>query len=445
MNPVAALDAFLRARQLDAPDVTGLVVALSAGPDSYALLCAAKQLASDLGFSLRAAHVHHGLHPDANRWAALAEQQAAAWQIPLQILRVQVPTQASVEGAARRARYDAIAALMSESEALLLAHHQDDQAETLLLRLMRGAGVQGLAAMREQSLWRSRDAQLPVMLRWRPWLGQSRYAITSWLNSVSELPVVQDPANIDPRFDRSLLRHQLVPLLQQRWPKVSQLLARSSQQLAQQADALNELSDALLQRLSGDGKTLDISALNLLSEASRQAVIARWLQSKGSPTLPYRYWPRVKLELLQARADAQPQLAWAGWSLRRYRERLYLRHDELIKELPAAINWPNPLEPIEWAGHLWSLNELCPHVSKNDPLLEVSWRIAPRVGGERLLTVLPPSKAPLALCDQQSSNCTISLKNWCQEQGVPPWQRERLVCVWAGEMVVAVHLMPDEA
>ena len=441
MSPAAALDAFLRARQLDAPGITGLVVALSAGPDSYALLCAAKQAALALGFRLRAVHVHHGLHLDADSWAALAEQQAAAWQIPLQTLRVQVPVQASIEDAARRARCDAIATLMNEREALLLAHHQDDQAETLLLRLMRGAGVQGLAAMREQSLWRSSNTQLPAMLRWRPWLGQARHAITSWLSSISELPVVQDPANADPRFDRSLLRHQLLPLLQQRWPEASQLLARSSQQLAQQADALNELSDDLLQQLSGDGKTLDIPALNALSEASRQAVIARWLQRKGAPTLPYRYWPRVKLELLQARADAQPQLAWAGWSLRRYRERLYLRHDELISELPAAINWPNPLEPIEWAGHLWSLNELCPHLSKNNPLLEMPWRIAPRVGGERLIDSNCLDETS-ALNHQQHS---ISLKNWCQEQSIPPWQRDRLICIWAGEVVVAVHLMADEA
>ena len=427
MNPVAALDAFLRARQLDAPHITGLVIALSAGPDSYALLCAAKQLASVLGFRLRAVHVHHGLHPNADSWALLAEQQAAAWQVPLQVLRVQVPVQASIENAARRARYDAIAALMSESEALLLAHHQDDQAETLLLRLMRGAGVQGLAAMREQSVWRSSNAQLPAMLRWRPWLGQSRQTIMQWLNSVSELAVVQDPANADPRFDRSLLRHQLLPLLQQRWPQASQLLARSGQQLAQQADALNELSDKLLQQLSDDGKTLNIHELNALSDASRQAAIARWLQRKGAPTLPHRYWPRVKGELLQARADAQPQLAWVGWSLRRYRERLYLRHDELIKDLPAPTCWSNPLEPIEWAGRMWSLNELCPHLSKNDPLLDKPWRIAPRSGGERF------------------SKHSISLKNWCQEQGIPPWQRDRLICIWAGEKVVAVHLMADEA
>lgn len=165
MNPVAALDAFLRARQLDAPSISGLVVALSAGPDSYALLCAAKQLAPVLGFHLRAVHVHHGLHADADSWAQLAEQQAAAWQVPLQVLRVHVPMQASVEDAARRARYNALARSVSECEALLLAHHQDDQAETLLLRLMRGAGVHGLAAMREQSLWHSSDAHCPVMMR----------------------------------------------------------------------------------------------------------------------------------------------------------------------------------------------------------------------------------------------------------------------------------------
>lgn len=428
MNPVAALDAFLRARQLDAPSISGLVVALSAGPDSYALLCAAKQLAPVLGFQLRAVHVHHGLHADADGWAQLAEQQAAAWQVPLQVLRVHVPMQASVEDAARRARYNALARCVSECEALLLAHHQDDQAETLLLRLMRGAGVHGLAAMREQSLWHCRDAQCPVMMRWRPWLGQSRHGIAAWLTSISDTPVVSDPANADPRYDRSFLRHQLVPLLQQRWPEASGLLSRSARQLAEQARAIDALSDLHLQELTPDLRAIRIAALDALSPACQQMLMARWLQRRGAPVLPHRYWPRVQTELLRARDDAQPQLAWSGWSLRRYRDQIYLRHDARVHELPAPVPWPNPLMAMTWAGHLWSLSELCPWLNSDDALLRQPWRLAPRVGGERLLR----------------GGQTTSLKHWCQAQGIPPWQRQRMVCVWAGDVVVAVRVLPDE-
>lgn len=426
MSPVAALTEFLRARRLDSPHISGLVVALSAGADSYAMLCAAAQVAAVEGFRLRAVHVHHGLHAEADRWVALAQQQAATWRIPLLVVRVAVPLQASVENAARRARYDALTAVLAMDEALLLAHHQDDQAETLLLRLMRGAGVHGLAAMRAQSQWQPSESSR-VMWRWRPWLGQSRENISDWLGHVSDMPVVVDPANADLRFDRSVLRHQLMPVLNQRWPQASALLARSSQQLAQQADALHELSDALLRELSTDGSTLDIDALYVLTDASRQAVIARWLQRRGAPTLPHRYWPRIGREFLQSRADAQPQLAWAGWSLRRYRQRLYLRNDAAVSALPPAVVWLNPRHSMEWAGRCWSARELCPELSDNHPLFAQPWRLAGRCGGERL-----------RLGGQGQS---VSLKHWCQAQGIPPWQRQHVVCVWAGDDVVALRLI----
>ncbi|MEL0027195.1 MAG: tRNA lysidine(34) synthetase TilS [Perlucidibaca sp.] len=167
-HPLGALRVFLQARRQDTPAVAGLVVALSGGPDSLTLLLAAAQIAPAEGLRLRALHVHHGLHADADAWAAQAQAQARAVATDCQVLRVTVPAVASVEGAARAARYAALAAALAPDEALLLAHHQDDQAETLLLRLMRGAGLHGLAGMRPVSSWRGADGrEIP---RWRPWL-----------------------------------------------------------------------------------------------------------------------------------------------------------------------------------------------------------------------------------------------------------------------------------
>lgn len=431
-HPLGALQDFLQARRQDAPAVSGLVVALSGGPDSLTLLLAAAQTASSAGFRLRALHVHHGLHADADAWAEQALAQAAAVGVPCAVLRVVVASVASIEGAARTARYQALASSLAANEALLLAHHQDDQAETLLLRLMRGAGLQGLAAMRPVSAWRLPDGR--EVARWRPWLDLPRSALERWLPrgvacvrshdpavSASALTPVVDPANSDARFDRTLLRHELLPLLQRRWPEAAGQLARSAAQLAGQADALDALADDVLGRAALPSGALSLPVLAVLDDAALQPVLARWLSRRGAPSLPVRYWPRVRRELLQARADAAPQLAWAGWSLRRYREALHLIADAEVQPLPAGgAVWADPHVPLVWAGREWRVEGL----AADDPLQARAWRLAPRAGGERWRPA--------------GRKHSVSVKHWCQEQGIPPWERELLVCVWAGDEVVAV-------
>ncbi len=442
-HPLGALQNFLQARRQDAPAVTGLVVALSGGPDSLTLLLAAAQTAPASGLRLRALHVHHGLHAAADAWAEQALAQAAAAGVPCAVLRVVVPALASVEGAARTARYQALTAALAADEALLLAHHQDDQAETLLLRLMRGAGLQGLAAMRPVSVWRRPDGR--EVARWRPWLSLPRSALVRWLPRAvacvrshdpsvpaDALTPVVDPANRDARFDRTLLRHELLPLLQQRWPEAAAQLARSAAQLAGQAQALDTLADDWLTRAAlPGGDALSLPLLAALDDTALQSVIARWLARRGAPSLPLRYWPRVRRELLRSRPDATPQLTWAGWSLRRYREALYLIAEAGLRPLPAGgVVWTDPRVPLLWAGREWRAQALVPGLTADDPLLALPWRLAPRAGGERWR---PPGRGH-----------SVSVKHWCQEMGIPPWERERLVCVWAGEEVVGLFHDLDE-
>lgn len=432
--PDLALRAFLQVRRQDAPTVAGLVVALSGGPDSLTLLLAAARIAPAAGYRLRALHVHHGLHADADAWAARSVAQAAALGLSCGVLRVQVPEQASLEGAARAARHDALAAALAPDEALLLAHHQDDQAETLILRLMRGAGLQGLAGMRPVSRWRAPDGrQVP---RWRPWLGLPRAMLAGWLAEATAesrladpvwpaqaLQPVQDPANADPRFDRTLLRHQLMPLLEERWPAAQDQLARCAAHLAAQATALDSLADDWLMRATGPAGTLSLPALTRLDDATLQAVLARWLTHRGASPLPVRHWPRLRPELLLARADAQPCLSWAGWSMRRYREALYLLPDAELQALPdGAADWLDPCQAMQWAGLTWQVAGL----AADDPLRTRPWRLAGRRGGERWRPA--------------GGRHSVSVKHWCQSQGIPPWQRERLVCVWAGDVVVGLVL-----
>ena len=431
-HPLGALQHFLQARRQDAPAVSALVIALSGGPDSLTLLLAAAQIAPALGYRLRALHVHHGLHADADLWAAQAVQQAAAVGMACAVLRVQVPAQASIEAAARQVRYDALAQAMAADEALLLAHHQDDQAETMLLRLMRGAGLNGLTAMPVSSVWSVPSGA--VMLRWRPWLDLPRRALERWLPRATacslsltpELPAmalqpVRDPANHDARFDRTLLRAEVLPLLQARWPEAASQLARSAAQLTQQARALDALADAWLVQHSSTC-TLALLPLQALDDATLQAVLSRWLMVEGVPPLPVRYWPRLRRELLQARADALPEIRWAEVSLRRYRQTLYLLWEADLPTAIAAADWPDPRLPLVWADRHWPPMEL----PDNHPLLTQRWRLAPRTGGERW--------------QPAGRQHHVTLKHWCQEQGIPPWQRQALTCVWAGDEVVMVVL-----
>lgn len=439
-HPLGALRQFLQARRQDAPEVDGLVIALSGGSDSLALLLAAAQIAPVLGYRLRALHVHHGLHADADAWAARAVQQATAAGLSCDVLRVRVAAQASLEAAARQSRYDALAAALSKGEALLLAHHRDDQAETVLLRLMRGAGLHGLAAMRAVSSWRTADDhEVP---RWRPWLDLPRVVLSEWrpravacLRShepdirASALVPITDPANTDARFDRTLLRHELMPLLARRWPEAAGQLARCAGQLAAQATALDAFADDALQRAgyrSDDLGPLALPVLAALDDAALQVVIARWLARRGAPPLPVRYWTRLRRELLQARADAQPRLTWMGWSLRRYRAGMYLLVDQDWVALPPnAVTWPDPRQVLCWAGREWRAEQLLCDLSRDDPRLQQSWRLQPRQGGERWQ---PPGRPH-----------SVSVKQWCQERGVPPWVRKRLVCVWIGDEIVAIQ------
>ena len=420
--PLAALHHFLEQRRQDSPNITSLVIALSAGPDSLALLLAAHQVALALGYSVRALHVHHGLHADADGWAEAACLQAESLGLQCDVLRVSINNLGNIEAQARHARYDALAGQLEAHEALLLAHHQDDQAETLLLRLMRGAGLQGLTGMAEVSIWASQGNN--DLLRWRPWLSVPKQSLTAWLAAQSKANcAINDPANSDPRFDRTLLRQQLLPLLYTRWPQAIQMLARSARQLAQQAQALNQLADTWLAAHSADLVSLPIRALITLDKATQQAVIARWFQRRHAPEMPVRYWSRLFDEFLSARLDANPELIWSDAVLRRYRDDIYLLFKHELEPLPEiGADWANPLLPLAWAGHEW-----CLPVAKNDPRLVRHWRIAARQGGERWR---PASRTH-----------SVTLKHWCQENGIPTWQRSRLAVVWCDDEIVFLALI----
>lgn len=261
-----------------------IAVALSGGADSAMLAVHAAAEAQPLGIALVLFHVHHGLQADADAWARQARALGGALSLPVFEARVQVPeaTGKGIEAAARDARYAALAGLARDQAVshVLLAHHRNDQAETVLLRLLRGTGLAGMAAM-APSL--ERDGLVYL----RPWLEQDRAPILQAAHAVEAAcgwRAVQDPTNADPRYTRAALRELLAPVLDARWPGWRAILARHARHMAQAAQILDEVAreDYAALDPSPDGASFSLQAWRALSPARQAQVLRYWLARNGA-------------------------------------------------------------------------------------------------------------------------------------------------------------------
>lgn len=417
-----------------------LVLAVSGGLDSMLLLAmAARRHAAGRGPSLQVLHVHHGLYPQADDWAGLVVQACAALEVPCRVLRVTVDlARPSREAAAREARHGALAAELRPGDALLLAHHADDQAETLLLRLARGSGLSGMGGMREaRPVTGVEDAWLL-----RPWLAFERASLAQAAADAG-LSWVEDPSNNDTTLDRNFLRHAVMPRLRERWPAVAGVMARDAAQLAGSDALLNDYLDADLApllsapdprwaRLSGEAPTLDAAALLERSPAAQRALLRRWLALAGAPLLESR-WLDELLRLAAARVDAEGELRVGGWAFHRFRGRLHAF--ATLLDAPALPPAEHPLAGILDLGAA-RLRVLPADADEGLPLagLAAGTRIEAgfRRGGERLRPRAGSGSRPL--------------KKILQDLDVPPWLRARVPLLWSGGQLVAVgDLLADEA
>ena len=386
-----------------------LLIGFSGGLDSTVLL---QLLASDPSMhraGLRALHVHHGLHADADAWAAHCERECAALGIALQVAHVEVDRASGlgIEGAARAARHRAFAQGLGEGEILVLAHHRDDQAETFLLRALRGSGVDGLAAMRP---WRAYQRGW----LWRPLLGIARADLHE--HAVAHgLHWIEDPGNADIGFDRNFLRNEVMPLLRQRWPHAADSFARSAALSAQASDLLDlEDASALLHAMR-DERTLDADALKAIPHPRRARVLRRWIEGLGLPPLPGNGIARIEAELLHAGHDAEARFDWTGARVQRWR---HLLHAQAIRA---------PL-PADWSQYWDGSTALALPSGDSLELLGAERFDAPlrahaRRGGERI-----------RLPDRTHRH---ALKQVLQDRGIPPWRRARLPLLSDGEELLA--------
>jgi len=390
-----------------------LCVGYSGGLDSTALLHVLASAKPEHG--LRALHVHHGLHPDADRWTAHCERICAALDVGLTVIRVNVAgTGEGPEAAARAARHAAFESALRAGEVLALAHHRDDQAETFLLRALRASGPDGLAAMRR---WRTFG---PGRI-WRPLLEVDRDALLAYAQA-HWLAWIDDPSNADTAFDRNFLRQRVMPLLRERWPHASDALARSAA-LSGQANALLDEGDAhaFADVATADPRCLSRTRLLALPEARRARVLRGWIDALALPALPANGIERIELEILDARVDADAAFHWHGAVVRAWRD---LLHADVARP-PLAPDWH-----ADWDGQVpLALPDGDALALEGADAFDGPLRVHARQGGERLV--------------RPGRSHSHALKQALQELGVPPWERERLPLLSdaSGELLAAGDLI----
>ncbi|MCC6195409.1 MAG: tRNA lysidine(34) synthetase TilS [Burkholderiales bacterium] len=409
-HPADRLRAAAAAALAAVPTQATIAVALSGGRDSVALL----DILDKLGVPLRAIHVHHGLSPHADAWAAFCEALCATRGVPCTVCRVAVPAQASVENQARRERYAALAAAAGDLGVryVALGHHRDDQAETLVLQLLRGAGPPGLAAMPAL-----RDDPRGVAW-WRPLLAVTRADIDAYVRAAG-LRYVDDESNAHTHLARNAVRHVVMPVLAQVAGNAPETLARAAANQAEAAQLLDELA-CLDGRDGYDGTSLARRALAELPPHRARNLLRWFLRRRGLAAPASARLAAMLDQLANARPDARVRIAHAGAEVGIYRDRVIVHPP------------PPPAYALAWSGEA----ELrLPHgrlaFGRADGDGIAADRIAgrrvhvrPRAGGERLqLAANRPRRA---------------LKSILQDAGVPPWERQRLPLVYCDDALAAV-------
>lgn len=402
-----------------------LWVGFSGGLDSTVLLHALKHfLPTSLAQQLQAIHIHHGLSPNADNWAQHCQQVCAALAIPLQITQVNAtaPQGVSPEAAARDARYQVFSSLMHKNVVLALAQHADDQAETVLLQLLRGAGPKGLAAMPYMTAFAEGYLARPLLSLSRQQL--SHYALEAGLSWVD------DESNANIQFNRNYIRHQVMPLLTARWPAAASCIARSSQHCAEAFDLNAELAQLDLQECcvetAVEGMPLLLSAvldsrkLQLLDSPRQKNVIRYWLQQQHLPMPSTVKLQQIIDTVVMSRHDASPCVTWPDAEVRRFRYGLYAMQPLLPHDSSWEVLWDATTDLV-LPANLGILSAAKYHALTQGKPLTIRFRR----GGE---TMQLPKRAG-----------HHEFKKLMQEWGIPPWQRDRLPLIYRdGELIAVV-------
>ena len=420
-HPLVAILADFFAERLSRPTASSasgrLCVGLSGGRDSVVLLHALDRLRSSAAypFSLSALHVNHGISANADDWAAFCSEWCARHAVPLSMVRVTV-AQGSGEGlesAARRARHAAFADC--DADLLALAHHRDDQAETVLLNLLRGAGIAGAAGM----LAERTQGSGPRLVR--PLLDVPRALIEDYASAQS-LCWIDDESNDDTHFRRNYLRHEVMPRLDEKFPGAPKSLARAASHFAEGALLLDELAAIDRAALTTPAGRIDLSGFNVLSSArARNLLRFAWLAA-GFRAPDTRWIDEALRQLSSADSLSETCVATVDGELHVYRGELHLIGHPPDSS-PVVQSWSG--EPdLPWAGGRILLVPGTGSGIDRRALQGGEVTLRPRFGGERFR---PDARRPRR-----------SLRKLCQDAAIPPWERSRLPLLWVGDQLAWV-------
>lgn len=396
----------------------GLVVGVSGGADSACLLTALREAASGSpAWPVRAVHIDHGLQAASGALRDSAAELCRRLEVALTVERVAVESGpgVSVEAAARTARYRAFAHELKTGECLLTAHHAQDQAETLLLQLLRGAGLKGLSAM---PLCRRFAAGWHL----RPLIDVTPRALGAFRASHG-IDAVDDPMNRDARFDRAYLRARVWPAIEERWPGAAAALARTAHHLADAQQLLEQTAADTMRRLR-DGEALSVSGLRALTVREQVSTLRHWLSDAGvTPPSTLRLAEALR-QVMTADSDHLPAIVWGEHALRRYQARLFVT--------PAAV--PALGAPREWHIVLGSRLDLGAGLGALRWVAQPGGLDAQRL--PRVLSVRRRSGGETLKAAERAR--TQSVQHLCQKMGVLPWMRDALPMLYAADELIAI-------
>jgi tRNA(Ile)-lysidine synthase len=379
-----------------------IYIGFSGGLDSCVLLHQLSQFHS-IHAKLTAIHINHGLSPHANDWEVFAKKTAQSLNISFQSFSIILEKTSNLEESARNARYEIFTSLLQDShDVLVLAHHQNDQAETMLMHLFRGAGVDGLAAMPE---WRT----LGKGKIYRPFLNLLRTDLEDYA-AEKKLNWIDDESNNNLHFDRNFLRAEIIPALQKRWPGLIKNLCRSAEHCAAAKQFIDTEMDKILPEMVDEKQRLSIKSLLSYPRDTQCFLLREWLVNQHFKTPNKDKITRILDELILAKPDSNPIVSWKEGKVRRYQGFLYAISPPSWREAPRRGNPDNDA----------MIQKKIAELKKQYPNANIDIRF--RQGGETM----------------RLHGQTHTLKNLFQEWKIPPWERDQIPLIYKDDVLVEV-------
>ena len=398
--------------------IKSMTVALSGGIDSVVLLHLLNALQKKYHFALHATHVHHGLSQNADMWVKFCEKLCAKLSIPLDVHHIKLPQKKSlgIEGEARRLRYEKL--LQSKSDLVALAHHEDDQAETFLLQLIRGAGVKGLSSMAHFDEHRR---------LWRPLLNRSKSDMKKYAKQ-HKLTWIEDESNQNINFDRNFIRLKILPILKNRFNHIIKVISRSTSHLAEAQDLLDDLAKIDLKKHLKSyiyTNKINVNTINRLSFSRAKNILRYWLEMNDQLMPSKDHLDELLRQVLHAKKDAELKIDLTkDYEIRRYQDEIYIVRKNTNNQKNYEIVWDNESEILLPNGSTLTFKKVKGKGIDLKLLNNQTLRIVSRKGGE---SFRPDLKRP-----------TKKIKHLLQESDLPPWEREYFPLVFLNDDVVCV-------